>query len=385
MASISLKRRGRHIHLLYTHRKKKWQFSTGVEIEPKWWNDHTKWVKQTYPYFYQVEQALRKEIEKVESARRGVEAHGKEPYPNIVRAHIQERNQLTETNYNLLQYFFDDQVRKRSLSHGTVKRYRVAIRHLLGFDISNKQLEPNILEDYHNYCLKCFKSDNTIEKRVYFLKAFLEWCFKHDYISFKPEYHLKRTTPDPVSLDSKELEALANVELHQEFDECRDIFLFCAATSLAFADYLRVAKNTHWIQDGVIYNPGRQKTGTPQSIPINDTAEYLLNKYNYQLPTRAMQVVNRNLKTIAWKADIKAPVTIKKYLNSRPYYETWEKWELLSIHKARKTFATLGLQKGLQPFAIKEMGGWKDWQSMKPYIDKVETDYLKEEMKKWNK
>jgi hypothetical protein len=31
------------------------------------------------------------------------------------------------------------------------------------------------------------------------------------------------------------------------------------------------------------------------------------------------------------------------------------------------------------------MGGWKDWQSMKPYIDKVETDYLKEEMKKWNK
>lgn len=374
-------RRVNSLCINYTHKRKRLQRHV-TQIDSKYWNKEKERLKHKCPYKKQVEQLINNEIQIIEAARFAAETNGEEPYPQNIRKYIagEEEHSNTELLWEYYRELFD----KNSPASNTRFRYVTSINHLQEFDIDQKGLTKDLLTEYHDYCIKSFSSDNTIEKRVYFLKNFLEWCFNKNYISWYPQYQIKRTTPNPVSLDTKEMDAFIKLELSRDLDECRDIFLFCAATSLAYIDYLRLADNMHWIYEGMIHNPGRQKTGTPQNIPLNDSAQDILDKYPDGLPRRASQVLNRNLKTIGKKAEIKRPVTIKRHRNKKPMYYTYEKWELLSIHKARKTFATLGLQKGIQPFAIKEMGGWKDWKSMKPYIDTVETNYLKEEMKKWN-
>lgn len=390
MATIRAQFRNGKIYIAYTHKtKKSLRISTGIKIDKKYWDEKKKWVKKSSPHQNYVTEALNLKIQEIVMVQRQIESEGNEPYPDAVRQRLfeeKEKNPSTETENNptLLAQFLDEEIETKAPVENTVKRYRTSIKDLKEFGIGEVQLTADVLEKYHNYCVKKYSSDNTIEKRVYFFKSFLLWCYNKNIISWRPDYSIKRSVPDPISLDSHEIQRFRNVQLSDELSECRDIFLFCASTSLAYVDYMRLVENPHWIQNGMILNPGRQKTGTPQNIPLNDLSKSIISKYEGELPVRSSQVLNRNLKQIAKKAEIDKPVTIKRYWNKKAVYQNYAKWELISIHKARKTFATLSLQRGVQPFAVKEIGGWKDWKSMKPYIDKSEDQYLKDQMSKWD-
>ena len=121
--------------------------------------------------------------------------------------------------------------------------------------------------------------------------------------------------------------------------KARDLFCFCAFTSLRYSDVVEVRRVD--IQNGV------------------------LNITNQQM--------NRALKELGEICSFTTPYTITCYRNCTRYDEVYPKYELIGTHTDRKTFICFALSNGVPPDVVMKFTGHCDYKSMKPYIDITES------------
>jgi integrase len=92
----------------------------------------------------------------------------------------------------------------------------------------------------------------------------------------------------------------------------------------------------------------------------------------------ANQVLNRYLKEIGEKAALLAPVEAVRYRAGRRESDTLPKWQRLTCHTGRRTFATLALEQGLRPELVMKITGHKSWASFKRYVN-ITADVVSKE------
>ncbi|RZL15354.1 MAG: site-specific integrase, partial [Pedobacter sp.] len=152
----------------------------------------------------------------------------------------------------------------------------------------------------------------------------------------------------------------------------RDLFCFAAFTGQRYSD---VAGLRPEHIKGNTWHLRVQKTTELNRIPLNEFALEILNRYpGQQLPAISNQKTNDYLKIIGGLAGIDEPITLHRYRGSEKIERTEPKSHFIGTHTARRTFATLMLEKGMRPEVVMRIGGWKDYRSFKKYIrltDKV--------------
>lgn len=102
-------------------------------------------------------------------------------------------------------------------------------------------------------------------------------------------------------------------------------------------------------------NVRQQKTGAKVAIPRNSALKAILEKYDYQVPHLADQVINRYIKEIALAAGLTELVEIEKY-------------KLVHSHTARRTGATLMYLAGVDLYDIMKVTGHASPKMLKKYI-----------------
>lgn len=226
--------------------------------------------------------------------------------------------------------------------------------------------------------------NTTIEKKLGYLRWFLNWADKKGYKpnaaykTFRPT--LKRTQKKVLYLTRDELTRIRNLELtgtNDYLNPVRDVFLFCCFSGLRHSDVSNLRRDD---VKGDHIEVTTVKTADSISIELNDVTKGILDKYKdipfrdgRALPCYTNQAMNRDIKEICRLAGIDEGIRVTTYKGNVRTDEIRPKWELLGTHTGRRTFIVNALSLGIPPNVVMKWTGHSDYKSMKPYIDIVDS------------
>lgn len=273
------------------------------------------------------------------------------------------------------------------ISENTIKMYNQCKRLLTEFNttrykIEFKNLNLDLLLDFKEFLNSKQYSINTVAKHIITLKTFLNDAHErglYDSLAHKSKrFRATQVQSDTVYLTEAELEQLHEIDLSKKpsFDRARDLFLVGCYTGLRFSDYTNIEPEN--IKDGFI-EITTQKTGQTVVIPIHPRLNEIMCKYegkyiNSLPPAISNQKFNQFIKEVCKLVDvlkIEVQNITSKTLNnatSAKLIKRVPKYELVSSHTARRSFATNNYNKGISANVLMKITGHKTEKSFYKYI-----------------
>lgn len=337
-------------------------------------------------------------------------------------AEKKERKPKVKPAADYMDEFIREESRLKEWSLETLKMVKSFKNHLLKFNKSAGLdfYDASGLEKFINYLRsECGLEENSALKQYKNLAWFLRWAIRKKYTqvrdveTYEPVF---KTVKKPVIfLTKEELDKLYNFKIPKNdkvvklksYDgkkyekivkesagmaRARDLFCFCAFTSLRYSDVVEVRRVD--IQDHTL-NITTQKTHDRLPIFLHENAEAILDKYKDEnfpggraLPYMTNQQMNRCLKDLCEICGFNTPYTITCYRNGVRYDEVYPKYALVGTHAGRKTFICFALSNGIPPDVVMKFTGHCDYKSMRPYIDITESakkDAIRKMEEAWNK
>lgn len=227
--------------------------------------------------------------------------------------------------------------------------------------------------DLTDYCydVKNFTPNNT-GKHVKSLKAFLNDAF-NEGVSSNTVYKLKKFSViqeevETIYLNRTELKQLEELDLSHllQHEKARDLFLFGCWTGLRVSDFKRVERKH--IKEGKFIAIRTQKTDKEVEIPLHPTAKAILEKYDFKLPQMADQTLNKRIKEVGEFAGLDETMEITKSQGRKKLVMSFQKFDLISSHTARRSFATNLYLAGVQSETIRKVTGHRTENSFLKYI-----------------
>ena len=189
---------------------------------------------------------------------------------------------------------------------------------------------------------------------------------------------------DNIALNEKELQALADLDLadHPHLDRVRDQFLLLAWTGCRYSDLGKLTRRYIVNDDGdECFSLEQQKTGAKVVIPILPPIVPILEKYDYQPPRPiSNQRFNDYIKIVAKMAGLDDEVAVSHTQQQKGEFvpgrvETRRaKWQAVTAHSARRSFATNLYKRGFPTLAIMAITGHKTEKSFLTYIKVSEAE-----------
>ena len=125
---------------------------------------------------------------------------------------------------------------------------------------------------------------------------------------------------------------------------------------------------------GEVLSFRQHKTNNRVAIPIHPVVREVLEKYNYELPAEiSNQKFNDYIKEVARLAGLTMIETKTRTEGGKANTTRCEKWQLVSSHTGRRSFATNMYKRGLPSIMIMSITGHKTESAFLKYI-KVRQD-----------
>ncbi len=232
-------------------------------------------------------------------------------------------------------------------------------------------------------------AQNSIWKVVKHIKAMLAYLNKDRGLPLAVEpKQLKAEWVDveKVYLSAAELATLGGATLPTGLVRTRDAFLFCCYTGLRYSDLAELREGNLHTWDGArVLRLTQTKTRTSVSIYLTGAASALLDKYRgegvHLLPVMANQVMNRNLKEITKRAGLRELVETVEVVAGKIIKQQVPKYELVTMHTARHTFATQSLLRGMPVEVLQKVMGHARLQTTLIYA-KIVEDFQHQTMRR---
>ena len=316
---------------------------------------------------------------------------------------------VVQASENVLKYF-DQFTREESIANqwtpGTMEIWNSFRKHLeaQGKNTQFDHFNDDGINAFVRYLrVKAKMGENTVQKHYLNLRWFLNWAVRKGVAKeseigkIQPKF--KIIDKPVIFLTKEELLRLYNyqipangtkVKLHKydgeeyekevhdaaALEKTRDMFCFCAFTSLRYSDMAALQRTD--IAGDYIYIT-TQKTNDRLPINLNKYAKAILEKYkdkklpnNQALPVISNQRMNEYLKDVCELCEINTPITRVVVRAGQRVQETEPKYDLIGTHAGRRTFICFALSNGIPPQVVMKWTGHSDYKAMKPYIDIAE-------------
>ena len=354
-------------------------YSTGEQINPEDWDFKNQRVKSSKKIAEgsDINHVLDKLGLKSKELFRNYKAEGKFISPGLLKKELNEafnnnvRNEDT-TLLGFIESFIEEN--KGVKKEGTVKSYVTSLRHLQNFkkkrliDVEFETVDIQFYNKFKDYLYADLNlSLNTVGKQMKNLKTFLNAATQRGInknLAFR-ERNFKKMVEDikHIYLTIDEIEQLYKLKLSvmPSWEAVRDIFVIGCYTGLRFQDLTNInERNIKKEGDNESLEFTTNKTGERVVIPLAKTAKEILKKYNYQLPKAICnQKFNAHLKSIGELAKLNQIVEVVKTVGGVKQSFEYKKYELITTHTARRSFATNASLKGLPAQRIMQMTGHK--------------------------
>lgn len=386
------------IYLLYSFGSGRLKYYTGQRIEPRKWHTEKQRVKPSVTGSLQVN-AILDEIN--ETAKRTVRECQLKRLPvtkETLRKALDSLKGIEEAGSNFFEvydYFIQTEGRLKAWTKGTHVKLNTIRTQLQAFEAHKQTANRTyriefwqINEAFFEELVEFWQSkyglrNSTIQKNIVIFRWFLNWSAKKDFCSYgfkKVTTKLKDSKHKVIFLDLSELETIKNTVLpaNKEYlQRTRDIFIFQCFTGLRFSD-LRNLKSTDIKSDHI--NVNTIKTGEVIEVELTDITRPILDKYKTHqaatgkaLPVMANQVYNKFLKELAKLAGLNESITLVHYKGSERIEETFQKWQLVCTHTARRSFITNGLTLGIAGEVLRSWTGHVNDKSFSVYYEIVKN------------
>lgn len=341
-------------------------FSTGIYLEPKFWDEKNKCIRNTHPNEFIWNKQIRERIEAMKTyenqminrfgcfsvnALDDYETAEPEPttFTEFMRREIENRADIIEST---------------KVSHRQTLNKLLDFRKIVHFHELNFQL----INNFDRYLLKQGLDVNGVDKHHKNLTTYINLAIRSEYLPAdrNPYIKFKRKTeePDRTWLEEAELAKLEEMTFSGERDrllQARNFFLLCCYTGLRFSDVSKLSKkHLEETPEGLQIRFTATKTKKTQVVPVwllfkapgekESKPEALLRQlvrdHDHQFRNnpafdavpffgyRESNSVNRPLKEIADLLGMK---------------------KRLTTHVGRRTFATLLAEKSVGVMHIKDL------------------------------
>lgn len=270
---------------------------------------------------------------------------------------------------------------KKPITQGTVKTYIVTrniLKDFITFTKSKIDFDNIDLDFYGDFTAylqaKRLQSINSVGKHIKIIKTIMNEAIE-DGLTTNAAYKSKRFVSvqekaDTIYLTESELLKLWKLDLTDEpkLERVRDLFLVGCYTGLRYSDFSVLHPDQ--IKDGYIETT-QKKTGDPVVIPVYHIVDKIVSKYVGVLPRSiSNQKTNEYIKEVAKKVpELKNElVSISYTKGGQKITQNIAKYELISTHTARRSFATNEFKAGTPSITIMAITGHKTEKAFLKYI-----------------
>jgi site-specific recombinase XerD len=386
--------------LHFNYQGNRFQYYTGEKCLEKEWDLAKQRFKRIFSGYQEANAYLDTLEEKVKKAHREAMLKGSVVSVAELKQVLQPEESKPKPKL-FFDYFaeFQQSAKLKGRKYNTLRNYVSLRNHLQEFSqytgqklnaeaydlkVHDKLLEYLVYEVEH--------APNSVFSVVKNLKVFFKFLSEERGMKLHPDVAKIKASyisVEKIFLTLEELEQLRKASLRDNLDKVRDVYLFACYTGLRYSD-LENLRPMHLVErKGLkLISIIQKKTGTRVELALNTPALAILEKYQgkYErcLPVIVNQKMNYHLKEVGQLAEIEATAEKLVFEKGQPKRVEVKKWELMTVHTARHTFATLSLMKGMTVEVLQKLMGHNKIQNTMVYA-KIADDFKHQMMLKvWN-
>ena len=379
-----------NIRIRFVHGKKINLYAkAGLEVLPRYFSNETHTINKQarYPDKNKDKQYLDKLEAAILNAFKELKTDPPKGWLNTVVDKYRFPEKYTdtpETLFNFIQDFLNNAPHRINLktnkpvSYKMIREYHATFGYLkeyarsIGKEIDFNDIDLEFYEDFKAFLEHKNLALNTVGKKITVLKIFLNEATARGIntnLTFQStRFKALTEQSDNIYLSVQEIEKIYKLDLSDKprLDRVRDLFLVGCWTGLRFSDWHKVSPEN--IENGFI-TLNQQKTGQSVVIPIHPTVKAILDKYDGNLPKPITnQKFNAYLKQVAKLADFKEAITKQMTRAGKLQTEIKTKWQLVTTHTARRSFATNMYKAGIPSITIMAITGHRTETAFLKYI-----------------
>lgn len=378
------------IVLFYYIKRKRFAYSTKQFIHPREWSGKQQRVKNSSPDAERVNFMLDRLYTGVQDIYRKLleESPDGTVTINAIRRGLDKFDDRVSIGETLLAYvrqLIERREQSPKFKKSTLGTYRSTLNQLEAFakkeigagkDFAFQDITPTLLGKFEDFLIEQGITYNYAAKLLTNLRAILNQSRRDGvnkselFRDFKPT--VEQQTADSIYLSEQELQRIYQHDFsdNKRLEWARDLFIIGAFTGLRVSDFTQLNRNhLHTTGNGTeVLKVKTQKTEETVMIPLHPYVRAILEKYDWNLPSKSPQKLNDYLKEMGQAVGIDEQVSKSQKRAGKVQTEYLPKYKLISSHTARRSFATNAYKSGIPAPSIMKITGHRSEKAFMKYI-----------------
>jgi integrase len=276
----------------------------------------------------------------------------------------------------------------KSYSQKTIADYRVFNERLNEFvqfekktDVEFTEIDNTFADNFNAYLTNKGYCYNTVGKYMKTLRTILIAAKDKGIMTTNVKIKNMSEEVYDVYLNEIELKKIATLDLNSSsvLTRCRDYFLILCYSGVRISD-LETVLNTPIVDNTVTFH--QKKTDQQVVAPILPEIKNLVELYENQKVIKNSNF-NDYIRKICQKAGIDEVIATSKTVGKQRLTEKHQKWELVSTHTGRRSFATNSHKRGIPSITIMSVTGHRTESAFLRYIKASANEHANILLKAW--
>ncbi|TXD48664.1 tyrosine-type recombinase/integrase [Polaribacter sp. IC073] len=361
-----------HLRLLFRNNSTDFVFGTNtkLEISKEYWSKYHRMKRPKDINIINLQTEIKYELNKIEN-------HILNSFNNFNPDLIDKKWLEVEMNYyynppqkaealtNELLKYIDVYIdyKKHNITKATITKFNGIKKLITKYQINKKttvlisDVNNSFKKDFEDFCLQDKYAPNTIARAIRFIKTF---CKHAQSNGLETSYQLdsiktKNIKVESIYLTFEDLKKIEETDYTESLDNAKDWLIISCYTGQRVSDFMRFTKEMIRYEknknDGILkplIEFTQKKTNKMMTVPLHKKVIEILDKRNGEFPySLSDQKYNKHIKEVCRLATIKEIVSGSKLLPiekgskiTRKQSGTFEKWELVTSHIGRRSFAS---------------------------------------------
>jgi integrase len=263
-------------------------------------------------------------------------------------------------------------------SRATVRQYRNTLRLLLDFSIKVQNIDFHDIDlsfyaNFKGYMDEAGYSESYFSNQIKNIRLFMNEATERGYNGYLQYKNRKfiapQVTADKIYLTMKEIRSIHSVKLpaSENLETIRDMFVVACHTGLRFSDLVRLQPSNFIVEEQMMCLRTK-KTDTLVYIPLSPAVMKICAKYNFQMRHFTNSTFNACIKEVGRLAGLVDVVAAPVSPGNPKTLGLMPKYQLISSHTARRSFATNAFLAGVPSISIMQITGHVTEKSFLKYI-----------------
>lgn len=240
--------------------------------------------------------------------------------------------------------------RRHIICHSTFKRYMVFFRLLERYQgtlvrrLMIKDLDYDFVQNFIDFTKSEEYSENTIYRTINFVKTVLNYAERRGIRTCVREFELRRDGErrEIVTISEAEILSIKDCRVPDELQASRNWLLISCYTGQRISDFMEFTREKLIEINGIIcVSFVQKKTRKEITLPLHPAVMEVVRRNGGNFPTPVDPFLyNQQIKQIAKLAGLRHQIKAKKRVGHRVKTVLTEKWEVITSHIGRRSFAT---------------------------------------------